>query len=278
MTTRQARMFAIASTAIAALVFLILTVHSHTRFPALTNAEAITPAVVAGKDVWHRYNCINCHTLFGEGAYYAPDLTKIAQLRGDAYLTAYMRDPAQFYDERTHRRLMPRQNLSDQEIADLIAFLSWASNVDTQGWPPRPILVATGLAAPGAAEQPGVTAVPTRPVSPEDDPIAAGENVFKNATPACLACHSTTPGVNLAGPSLAGIASRAEELIASGEYTGEAEDAAGYIRESIVAPSAHIIPGAMYSAGGMSFMPATYAESLSDEEIDQLVAYLMSFR
>src|SRR5690606_20721187 len=156
MTTRQARMFAIASTAIAALVFLVLTVHSHTRFPELTNADAITPAVVAGQDVWHRYNCVNCHTLFGEGAYYAPDLTKIAQLRGDAYLTAYMRNPGQFYDEQVHRRLMPQQDLTDQEIADLIEFLEWVSNVDTQGWPPRPILVSTGLAVPEALEQPGV--------------------------------------------------------------------------------------------------------------------------
>jgi nitric oxide reductase subunit C len=38
-------------------------------------------------------------TLFGEGAYYAPDLTKITKLRGDAYLTAYMKNPADFYDE-----------------------------------------------------------------------------------------------------------------------------------------------------------------------------------
>ncbi len=278
MTNRQARMFAIASTAVAALVFLMLTVHSHTRFPELSNADAITPQVVAGQAVWHRYNCVNCHTLFGEGSYYAPDLTKIAQLRGERYLAAYMRDPSQFYDERVHRRLMPRQDLSDQEIADLIAFLEWVSNVDTQGWPPRPILVTTGLAAPGAAEQPGVTEVPVRPVTAEDDPIAAGENVFRNAVPACQACHSTQPGVSMAGPSLAGIATRAAEIVASDDYTGQASDAEGYIRESIVAPSAHIVPGAMYSAAGMSFMPDTYREALSDDEIEQLVAYLMSFR
>ncbi|MCC6170851.1 MAG: hypothetical protein IT481_02360, partial [Gammaproteobacteria bacterium] len=38
-----------------------------------------------------------------------PDLTKIAEHRGEAYLKAYMRDPPKFYDERRHRRLMPRQ-------------------------------------------------------------------------------------------------------------------------------------------------------------------------
>src|SRR5690606_32112895 len=180
--------------------------------------------------------------------------------------------------EQIHRRLMPRQDLSDQEIADLIAFLEWVSNVDTQGWPPRPILVTTGLSAPAAAEQPGVTRVPVRPVTPEDDPIAAGENLFRNVAPPCQACHSTQPGVNMAGPSLAGLASRAAEIIASPDYTGDATDVEGYIRESIVAPSAYLLPGAMYSAGGMSFMPNTYADTLSEEQLDDLVAYLMSFR
>ena len=278
MTNRQARLFAIVSTALAALIFVILTVHSHTRFPELTNADAIGPEVVAGQDVWHKYNCINCHTLFGEGAYYAPDLTKIADLRGEAYLTAYMRDPSAFYDEQIHRRLMPQQNLSDQEISDLIAFLEWAANVDTQGWPPRPILVTTGLPAAGAAEQPGVRPVPTRPVSAEDDPRAIGESLFRSAVPACIACHATTPGMSMAGPSLAGIGSRAEAIVASDEYTGSATDAESYIRESIVDPSAHIVPGEMYSANAMSFMPNTYTESLTDEQIDQLVAYLTSFR
>ena len=73
-----------------ALAFLGLTIDSHRQFPKLTNAQNITPAVTHGKDVWHKNNCINCHTLFGEGAYYAPDLTKIAQQRGAAYLQAYL--------------------------------------------------------------------------------------------------------------------------------------------------------------------------------------------
>src|SRR4051812_6330425 len=111
MNKKQTRLFAIASTGIFTLVFLALTVDSHRQFPKLTNAESITPAVSHGKDVWHKYNCINCHTLFGEGAYYAPDLTKITQHRGEQSLQAYMRDPSQFYDEQKHRRLMPQQNL-----------------------------------------------------------------------------------------------------------------------------------------------------------------------
>ena len=132
MNKKQTRLFAIGSSLLAVLVFLGMTIDSHRQFGKLTNADKITPAVARGKDVWHKNNCINCHTVFGEGAYYAPDLTKITKLRGEAYLTAYMRDPSKFYDETRHRRLMPKQNLSETDITDLIAFLDWISNVDTR--------------------------------------------------------------------------------------------------------------------------------------------------
>ncbi|WP_185265898.1 c-type cytochrome [Halopseudomonas xiamenensis] len=283
MNNRQARIFAWGSTLVAALVFLGLTLDSHRQFPELTNAENITPQVTHGKDVWHKYNCINCHTLFGEGAYYAPDLTKITQHRGEAYLQAYMRDPSQFYDEQRHRRLMPQQNLSEEEITDLIKFLDWVANVDNQGWPPRPILVTGGVNSATGAEQAamvltGSTSVGVRPVSPDSDIRALGENVFRTAVPGCVACHSLAPGADGAGPSLAGVATRAELLVGASDYEGQAGDVEGYLRESIVAPSAHLSTGGMYSANGVSFMPDTYGESLSDDEIEQLVAFLATLK
>ncbi|MEX0709036.1 MAG: cytochrome c [Woeseia sp.] len=278
MNNRQARHFAIASTAIAAFIFLALTVDSHRQFPELTNAENITPAVTRGKDVWHDNNCINCHTLFGEGAYYAPDLTKITQLRGEPYLRAYMKDPSQFYDEQKHRRLMPKQDLSDEDIGDLIAFLDWVSKVDNQGWPPRPIYVTGQLTRDGApAADPAATAA-VRAVRPDSDPRAIGENLFSTVSPACNACHSTRPGADMAGPTLAGLGERAARIIESPDYNGDADDVLGYIRESITDPGAHLVPGSMYSANGVSFMPSTYTDSLSPEQIDQLAAYLETFR
>ncbi len=284
MNKRQSRVFAIACTGIAALIFLVLTIDSHRQFGELTNADQITPAVTAGKDVWHDNNCINCHTLFGEGAYYAPDLTKITQLRGEEYLKAYMRDPSRFYNEETHRRLMPKQDLSEEDISNLIAFLDWVSKVDNQGWPPRPILV-TGSSIPGMDLTAAQQAHPTqqdsaglppgaRPVGEGDDPVALGQALFRSVAPACNACHSTAPGVNMAGPSLAGVASRASSVVGSSEYRGEATDVTGYIRESIVSPSAYLVPGPMYSAEGTSFMPNTYHGVLTDEQIDQLVAFI----
>lgn len=278
MNNRQARHFAIASTAIAAFIFLALTVDSHRQFPELTNAESITPAVTRGKDVWHDNNCINCHTLFGEGAYYAPDLTKITELRGEPYLRAYMKDPSQFYDEQKHRRLMPQQDLSDEDIGDLIAFLDWVSKVDNQGWPPRPIYVTGQLSRDGVPAADPAASAAVRAVSPDNDPRAIGENLFSTVSPACNACHSTRPGADMAGPTLAGLGARAASIIESPDYNGDADDVLGYIRESITDPGAHLVPGAMYSANGVSFMPNTYTDTLSPEQIDQLAAYLETFR
>ena len=55
-------------------------------------------------------------------------------------------------------------------------------------------------------------------------------------------------------------------------------DAAGYFRESILQPSAYLVPGEQYSADGRSFMPDNYERTLTPEQVDQLVAYLMTLR
>lgn len=285
MNKRQARLFAIWATVLSSVAFVGMTIDSHRQFATLTHSDKITPEVTRGKNVWHKNNCINCHTVFGEGAYYAPDLTKITKLRGEAYLKAYLRDPSQFYDETRHRRLMPKQDLSETDITDLIAFLDWISKVDNQGWPPRPLLVTGASIAPASLASPTATTEAVAPsssggtpMSSAENPIALGEHVFRTATPACVACHSTTPGVNMAGPSLAGVKARTETLLASGDYKGSAKTVEDYIRESISHPSAHVVPGAMYSASGTSFMPATYAKDLPPAQIDQLVAYLTSLK
>jgi nitric oxide reductase subunit C len=290
MTRRQARLFAIVSTALAVVVFLGMTIDSHRQFPKLTNEAAMTPEVIAGKAVWHKYNCTNCHTLLGEGAYYAPDLTKIAAQRGREYLRAFMKDPSAFYDEQKYRRVMPRQGLSEKEIDDVITFLTWISGIDTQGWPPRPILVS-GSAIPGAnlatatpvgaatgaaATAPSGTGDTTR--APSNDPVARGQTLFNSPGSGCFACHSTSPGVNLAGPTLAGLGTRGEAVVKDPGYRGSAKDAAAYIRESIVNPHAYLVPGPTYGAAGRSFMPDHYEKTLKREQIDELVAYLATLK
>jgi nitric oxide reductase subunit C len=271
MTKRGTRLFFLGGTLAATVMFLGRTADSHRKFGRLTHADQITPDVIAGKHVWHRKDCINCHTLLGEGAYYAPDLTKITQLRGSAYLQAFLKNPSAFYSEQRERRLMPNPKLTDREIDQVIAFLDWVSKIDNAGWPPRPILVS-GAAVPGS----NVGAPPQRAAS--NEPAEKGEVLFKSSPPACFTCHSVAPGVNLAGPSLAGIGHRAAERVKSPDYHGEAKDAAGYIRESILKPSAYLVPGAIYSANGRSFMPDNFEKLLEDDQVDDLVAYLMTLQ
>jgi nitric oxide reductase subunit C len=270
MSKRQAGLFFVVATGLFLVVFLALTVHSHMQFPALTNADRIDAGVLHGKDVWHQNNCVNCHTLLGEGAYYAPDLTRITAHRGQAYLTAFLKNPARFYSEQEHRRLMNTPNLTDAEIRDLLAFLGWIDAIDNLDWPPRPILVS--------GSPPGTPVAAASPAAATSDPIAQGEALFRAPPAACFACHSTMPGTALAGPSLAGVASRAAQLPGSAAYSGSAVDAAGYFRESILQPSAHLVPGELYAADGRSFMPDNYGQLLSEQQIDQLVAYLMTLR
>ena len=108
--------------------------------------------------------------------------------------------------------------------------------------------------------------------------MALGERLFRTVAPACNACHSVAPGVNMAGPSLAGVSARAALAIASPDYKGKAKDPQAYIRESIQEPSAYVVPGPMYSANGVSFMPNTYGKALTPEQLDQLTAYLSSLK
>lgn len=270
MTRRQTRFFFVAGTAVFTAIFVALTIHSHTRFDELTNADAITPEVIAGKHVWHRKNCINCHTLLGEGAYYAPDLTKITQHRGEAYLRQFLRDPSRYYSEEQHGRLMPNPRLSEDQITHVIAFLTWVSNIDNQNWPPRPILVT-------AASPQGVVLGTTAPAAASADPVALGEALFRRSPPACFSCHALQNNVVLVGPSLAGLASRSAAIVQGGGYKGSARTPEDYIRESIVAPHVYLVPGETFSAGGQSIMPS-FEGILKPDEIDQLVAYLATFK
>src|SRR6516162_1415854 len=84
--------------------------------------SAAATLIDQGKMVIQSRACIDCHTFFGNGAYYAPDLTK-------AWL-----DPEQY---RTWTRTMPNLGVSEEEAQALVAYLKWMSAVDTNGFPPN---------------------------------------------------------------------------------------------------------------------------------------------
>lgn len=270
MTKRQTRLFFFVGTGLFAAIFIALTIDSHRQFGILTNAHLITADVTEGKHIWHEKNCINCHTLLGEGAYFAPDLTKITQHRGEAYLTAFLQDPSQFYSEEEHRRLMPNPELG--------TWRSRRSSRSSTG--SRASTTRDGRPARSWSRGAPFRASPWAGRPPRQPPTIRGPWGKRSSTPVpgCFACHSTAPDVQMVGPSMAGVGGRAETVIAAPDYTGSVTDAESYIRESILDPNAYLVPGPTFSAGGISFMPQNTEDLLTAEEIDQLVSYLMTLR
>jgi nitric oxide reductase subunit C len=124
-------------------IFVGLTVHSHVYIvKRSTAATPLTEEVAAGKHVWERHTCINCHTLLGEGAYYAPELANVMTRWGVAddpeaafeILKGWMESqPSQIEG----RRQMPQFNLDDEQIRALAAFLLFVDRIDAQEWPPN---------------------------------------------------------------------------------------------------------------------------------------------
>jgi nitric oxide reductase subunit C len=54
----------------------------------------LTAEVVAGKHIWQERDCNDCHTVLGIGGYYAPELTRVVERRDEAWLRAFLRNPA----------------------------------------------------------------------------------------------------------------------------------------------------------------------------------------
>jgi len=99
-----------------------------------------------GKLVIQTRNCMNCHTFFGNGAYYAPDLTKawldpVWQQMWMPMTQAVTREEAMvaflMYPEKypTWSRQMPNLQISREEAEALVAYLKWMSAVETNGFP-----------------------------------------------------------------------------------------------------------------------------------------------
>lgn len=135
MTKVSARNMFIVVTVVVMAIFLYLTYLSHLVFPAHTRPESISAQVEHGKRVWERHACIDCHTLLGEGAYYAPELGNVIARRGEGYVrTVLETDAVQGWGT---TRKMPQFDLSKEDITDLIEFFKWMGKVDTQNWPPN---------------------------------------------------------------------------------------------------------------------------------------------
>lgn len=116
------------------LLFVALTLDTAYTLPHRDNSQNISPAVERGKKVWETNNCIGCHTLLGEGAYFAPELGNVYKRRGPDFIKIWIKmQPTRAIG----RRQMPQFNLTEQELDDIVAFLKYTSEINTSNWPPN---------------------------------------------------------------------------------------------------------------------------------------------
>lgn len=103
------------------------------------DAEAL---VNKGKLTLQAKNCINCHTILGNGAYYAPDLTKAwldpawgAEVVREQLMIAFLMDPTSNARGFGTSRRMPKLGITEEEARGVVAFLKWTAAIDTNGFP-----------------------------------------------------------------------------------------------------------------------------------------------
>ncbi|MBS4025164.1 MAG: cytochrome c [Clostridia bacterium] len=90
--------------------------------------------VIAGKEVWQREGCMECHAIFGNGGYSASDLTKIMKKRDEEWLKEYFSNPPIMAPSRGRHH----PGLPEQDVEKLVGFFHWVNEIDTKGWPPKP--------------------------------------------------------------------------------------------------------------------------------------------
>lgn len=215
------------------------------------------PEVQAGWGAWRARGCESCHTLYGQGGEFGPDLTHISAQRGEQYIREFMANPAAFHPG---QRLMPISGLTQTETDNLIAFLNWVSTQGAAGiWPPNPILVSGDnplLTSPTSEGDATAESLP-------QDAVASGESWFKRPPAICSTCHSLEPDVVIVGPSLAGIATTAGTRI-------EGVSAEQYIRDSILNPGDYVVEGFPDA------MQRNFGEVLNSEQINDIIAFLLT--
>jgi nitric oxide reductase subunit C len=142
-TKSMARNIFYGGSAFFVLLFLALTFDTHRALPErdqraqLDPASETGPVIARGKQLWEENNCIGCHTLLGEGAYFAPELGNVYVRfgRSKEAIKAYIQSrPAEGIPG---RRSMPQFNFSAEELEAIAEFLKYSSEIDTAGWPPN---------------------------------------------------------------------------------------------------------------------------------------------
>lgn len=127
----QARAFFLGGTLVTFLIFIGLTIYSFMPAKDQTNYRKIDKKVVRGKEIWESNNCMGCHTILGEGAYYAPELTKVVERRGEDYIKVVLMSPVSWAPR---GRKMVAYNMNKKDADAIIAYLKWIGKIDLNGF------------------------------------------------------------------------------------------------------------------------------------------------
>lgn len=107
--------------------------------------EEATALLHLGKLGVQAKNCMNCHTILGNGAYYAPDLTKswldpmwenymalTEKPTREEAIAEFLQHPSKYP---SHERMMPNLGITAEEAKGIVTFLKHMSSIDTNGFP-----------------------------------------------------------------------------------------------------------------------------------------------
>jgi nitric oxide reductase subunit C len=153
----------------------------------------MSSSVIRGKHIWEDNNCMGCHTLFGEGAYYAPELTKVYSRRGEAFIKIFLKDPQAMYPG---KRKMVKYNFAEHELSDLVEFFKWINDVDVNGFPAKTYLGSnlTNVSSGGSSTVPSGIKQP-----------AVVQQI-------CMSCHKFGGVGGSVGPVLDGVGERRDAV------------------------------------------------------------------
>jgi nitric oxide reductase subunit C len=111
-------------------------------FGKVLSEEEAKDMVSHGKLTVQAKNCMNCHTLLGNGAYYAPDLTKAwldpawgNEANREELMVKFLMDPEANARTFGSGRKMPNLDITEEEAHAVVAFLKWMSSINTTGFP-----------------------------------------------------------------------------------------------------------------------------------------------
>ena len=192
--------------------------------------------------------CSQCHTFNGATGNTGPELTNVVKDKGRDYVHSSIVDPSGAVAAGHAAGVMPETfnfSLTEIEIQSLIDYLEKPEEAASCA-PAAPVAEATPESA--------------GPLGPEN-----GQKVAQAS--GCFACHSVD-GSALVGPTWKGLNGKTENLDDGSTVT--VDDA--YLNESIVNPAAKIV------AGFQNLMPGNYGQTLTADEVADIISYIETLK